>query len=162
MKIVSTAAGGGFLWQSRNVAQGIAGVGELHFISGEPAANLDRTGFPPGRWHEVPAVTIQADRRHLVRRACNLLRTFGHCFAILRALRPDAIVCVATSMAIPLCLCGRLMGARTVFVESITRVNVPSVTGKVLSGLRLCDRIYVQWPEAVSLYRGAVYRGTLL
>lgn len=162
MKAVITAAGGGFLWQSRNVARGIASVGELHFISGEPETNLDRSGFPDGTWHEVPAVTTQAVRHHAIRKVRNVLRTFLRCYGILRDVRPDAIVCVATSLAIPLCVCGRLLGSRTIFVESITRVDTPSVTGRVLSRLGLCDRIYVQWPEAVSLYRGAIYRGALL
>lgn len=162
MRVVLTVSGGGFLWQSRSVARRIADLGELHFITGEPRANLDQSGFPAATWHEVPAVTTQVDRRRALRKARNVLRTFFRCYGILRSVRPDAIVCVATSLAIPLCVWGRLFRAKTVFVESITRVDTPSVTGTVLSRLGLCDRIYVQWPEAVSLYRGAIYRGKLL
>ncbi len=161
MKVIITVAGGGFLWQSRNVAAGLAGIGDLHFLSSEPENNLDRQGFPLGVWHEVPPVTTLADRRAL-QKARNVARTFLRCRQIVFGVKPDAIVCVATSLAIPLCLLGRLTGARTVFVESITRVESPSVTGRLLSRFRLCDRIYVQWPEAVRLYRNAVYRGAVL
>jgi len=159
MKVMLTVAGGGFLWQSRNVALGLADVAELHFVSGEPRHNIDGTGFPDATWHEVPAVTTFTDR-HPLRKARNAVRAFFSCLRVMRQVRPEAAVCVATSLAIPLCLCGRLLGARTVFVESITRVNSPSATGKLLSSLRLCDRLYVQWPEAARLYPRAVYRGS--
>lgn len=156
-----TVAGGGFLWQSRNVALGLADVAELHYVSGEPRHNIDGAGFPEAAWHEVPAVTTFTDRQPL-RKARNAVHAFRACLGLMRRLRPDAVVCVATSLAIPLCLCGRLLGVRTVFVESITRVNSPSATGRLLSRLRLCDRLYVQWPEAACLYPGAVYKGALL
>ena len=161
VKVMLTVAGGGFLWQSRNVALGLAEVAELHYVSGEPWHNLEGSGLPDGVRHEVPAVTTFADR-HPLRKARNALRASFSCLRLMREVRPEAVVCVATSLAIPLCLCGRLLGVRTVFVESITRVNSPSATGKLLSRLRLCDRLYVQWPEAASLYPGAVYRGALL
>ena len=161
MRVMLTVAGGGFLWQSRNVALGLADVAELHYISGEPRHNIDGAGFPEAAWHEVPAVTTFTDR-HPLRKARNAVRAFFACLGLMRRLRPDAVVCVATSLAIPLCLCGRLLGVRTVFVESITRVNSPSATGRLLSRLRLCDRLYVQWPESARLYPGAVYKGALL
>jgi len=161
MKIILTVAGGGFQWQSRNVALGLADIAELHFVSGEPRANLAGAGFPQGMWHEVPAVTTFSDR-HPVRKATNAFRALLSCFRVMREVRPDAVVCVATSLAMPLCLLGRLFGCRTVFVESITRVNTASTTGRLLSRLRLCDRLYVQWPEATVLYRNAIYRGALL
>jgi hypothetical protein len=63
---------------------------------------------------------------------------------------------------VPLCFWGKLAGKTTVFVESITRVKRPSLTGRILSRFRLCDRLFVQWPEAVKLYKGAIYDGAVL
>lgn len=162
MRIALTVAGGGFLWQSRRVAVGLAEVGEIHYImTAESQTRTVRDGFPTGQWYQIPAVTTY-EGRHPARIVQKLLLTSYHCARLLRTIRPDAVICAATSLAIPLCLMGRLLGARIVFVESITRVDTPSLTGTLLSKLRLCDRFYVQWPEASRLYPRAIYRGSLL
>jgi UDP-N-acetylglucosamine:LPS N-acetylglucosamine transferase len=118
-------------------------------------------GLPPGEFHGLSRVTTQADRT-LWSKASNFLFSLWGALAVIRRVRPDAIVCIASSVAVPLCIWGRLFGKKTVFVESITRVSRPSTTGRILDALRLCDRFYVQWPEAVPLYRRAIYRGTVL
>jgi hypothetical protein len=160
-KVLVTITGGGFFWQSRSVARGLANGFALHYVTPEdPAVWRDR-GLPDGVFHALPRLTTMADRSPW-RKALNLISSFRHALRILRALKPQAVVCVATSLAVPLCIASRLLGVRTVFVESITRVSAPSTTGRILGRLRLCDRLYVQWPEAERLYPGAEYHGTVL
>ena len=161
MRILLTIAGGGFFWQSKAVARGLVDGFELHYATVEPAKVWIGSGLPQGTFHEISGITTQMKKGWLSRilRFCASARdTF---FAVRQA-RPDAIVCIASSVAIPLLLWGRLLGKRTVFIESITRVSKASTTGKIVDCLGLCDRFYVQWPEAVALYRKAVYRGTVL
>jgi UDP-N-acetylglucosamine:LPS N-acetylglucosamine transferase len=160
-RVLLTIAGGGFFWQSRSVALELAQHFELHYVTPEDPSAWDGRGLPEGTFHRLSRVTTQGDRS-AVRRLANFVASAAGAFRIVRHVDPQAIVCVASSIAVPLCSCGRLLGKRTVFIESITRVSHPSTTGKILDRLRLCDRFYVQWPEAAGLYRGAVYRGTLL
>jgi hypothetical protein len=158
-RILLTLAGGGFFWQSRSVARSLAGF-DLHYASAEPASVWADSGLPTGTFHEVGSITTQSGKRRL-QRASKFLRSASSAFEVVRRVDPDAVVCVASSIAVPLCFWAKLFGKKTVFIESVTRVSHPSATGTIIDRFRLCDRFYVQWPEAVSLYRKAVYRGTL-
>jgi hypothetical protein len=160
-RIIVTIAGGGFFWQSRSVAQGLGDDFELHYVTPEDPRVWAGRGLPPGEYHSLSRVTNQSDAT-VYRKATNLLSSLCEALSIVRSVRPHAIVCIASSVAVPLCVWGRVFRVKTVFVESITRVSRPSTTGRMLDILRLCDRIYVQWPEAVPLYRRAIYRGTVL
>jgi UDP-N-acetylglucosamine:LPS N-acetylglucosamine transferase len=160
-RVIVTITGGGFFWQSRAVAQALGEDFELHYVTPEDPAVWNGRGLPPGEFHAISSLTTMADRS-VLRKIVNLLRTIRRAARIVGEVRPYAVICVATSLAIPLFVAARLRGARTVFVESITRVSTPSTTGRILTRLRLCDRFYVQWPEAERLYAGAVYRGTVL
>jgi UDP-N-acetylglucosamine:LPS N-acetylglucosamine transferase len=160
-RVLLTIQGGGFFWQSRSVARALAQEFELSYVSSSLASDFPNHGLPDATWQQMSSVTTLADRSFL-RKAANVAHGLWQALRVIRRTRPDAIVCVATSLAIPLCLCGKLLGKKTVFIESITRVSTPSTTGLILNRLHLCDRHYVQWPDAQALYRGAVYRGSVL
>ena len=82
-------------------------------------------------------------------------------YGILGDRRIRGVLTAGVNLAIPLGIAARLRGVPAVFVESISRVTRPSVTGRVVSLLNLADRIYVQWPEATALYRRARYEGSI-
>lgn len=160
-RVLLTIEGGGFFWQSRSVARALAGEFELAYVSSSAADEFPDSGLPDAPWHRMTKPT-SVDGHSYWRDMRNVWRGIWQAVRLIRETDPDAIVCVATSMAVPLCFCGRIFGKKTVFIESITRVSNPSTTGRILSTLRLCNRLYVQWPEAQSLYRNAVYRGAVL
>ncbi len=83
-------------------------------------------------------------------------------FKIINKAKPDVIICNASSIAIPLFMIGKLFGKKTIFIESITRIDKASSTGLILDKLRLCNRLYVQWPEIQNQYRNATYKGTVI
>lgn len=159
--ILLSVQGGGFFWQSRSVAKSLAGEFDLQYVSPDNLQPSAQNGLPVAPWHRVPHLTTLADQA-LWRQAWNILVALRKTLSVVRAVNPDAIVCVATSLAVPLLFWGKIFGKKTVFVESITRVSTPSTTGRILSRLRLCDRFYVQWPEAEALYPDAICRGTVL
>lgn len=75
--------------------------------------------------------------------------------------RPRTVVTSGAGVVAPFCLMARLAGARLVFVETMARVNSPSMTARLLS--RVAARVLVQWPElAPALPRAVVCRPTLL
>ena len=90
----------------------------------------------------------------------NLLRNTWLAIAVLRRTRPDAVVSTGAAIALPFFAVGRLLGARTVFIEVYDRVETPTLTGRLVRPLT--SHLLVQWPEQRGLYRASVEIGPLL
>jgi len=73
--------------------------------------------------------------------------------------RPDCVVGVAMPTSLVLLFVARLMGKRTVFVESLTRVRTPSSTLKWCRRLRLAEHLLVQWPSLAASVPGTRFVG---
>lgn len=80
-------------------------------------------------------------------------------WGVVREQRPDAILSTGAALALPFFLAGKLFGARLVYVESLTRTDALSLTGKLV--YPLADAFFVQWPGAASPRR-ARFVGSLL
>ena len=76
---------------------------------------------------------------------------------ILLAERPDVIITTGVLAIIPLCLLGKALGKRLIFIESYANVYSPTKTGQLLYWF--ADQFYVQWPELMAYYPKAVYFG---
>lgn len=81
-------------------------------------------------------------------------------FVYLLAFRPAAVISCGTGLTVPIFFSARPLGIRTVFVESISRVDELSITGRLL--LNKTDLFVVQWPQLAEKTRGSVYGGQLL
>jgi UDP-N-acetylglucosamine:LPS N-acetylglucosamine transferase len=74
--------------------------------------------------------------------------------------RPDAILSTGSEIAIPAIIIGKLLGIRTVFIESWCRVRSRSFTGRVV--YFFSDVFLVQWPQLCDAYgRKAKYAGSI-
>ena len=118
-------------------------------------------------WQDLPHIWVTlraADTQAVLQGECtifahgptnrnikNLLRNLPLSFAVMRRHRPDVLLSTGGGVTVPLFLIGKLMGARLVYVESITRVDEPSLSGKLV--YPLVDRFFVQWPEAATRRR---------
>lgn len=122
----------------------------------------ERFGVSGGRRRTFSFETMQTRHSGPLALARSLVLGVVSSVKVLRDERPDAVVAVGQRIGIYLLLAARLLGIRTVFVECLTRVTRPSLTGRVISTLGLADRFYVQWPEARRLYRRAIYAGQVL
>jgi beta-1,4-N-acetylglucosaminyltransferase len=89
----------------------------------------------------------------------NLVRNLGLAWRVVRARRPDAILSTGAALAVPFFLVGRLLGHRCVYVESLTRIESVSLTGRLV--YPLADAFFVQWPGAVQRRRMR-YEGSIL
>ena len=58
----------------------------------------------------------------------NLLRNLGLAFRVRAAAAAAAIVTTGAGVAVPFAWVGRLLGARVVYVESVTRIDAPSLS----------------------------------
>lgn len=88
-----------------------------------------------------------------------LIRNLPFAWKTVRRLRPDVIVSTGAGLAVPFFLVGRLHGCRLIYVESLTRINSLSLSGRLV--YLLADGFFVQWPTTTKLRR-ARYVGAIL
>jgi len=81
----------------------------------------------------------------------NLFRNLWLAVGVVRRHRPEVLLATGGGVTVPLFLVGKLAGARLIYVESFTRVDGPSLTGRLV--YPLVDRFFVQWPEAATRKR---------
>lgn len=90
----------------------------------------------------------------------NLVRNTALAWRALRRRRPDAILSTGAGLAVPFFLIGKLLRIRLVYVESVTRTESISLSGRLV--YPLADRFFVQWPAAAKRLRRAEYAGGIL
>lgn len=64
--------------------------------------------------------------------------------------RPRLVLSTGSEIAIPVFLMARFFRARTVFIETITRIESPSLTARIL--YPFADRFYVQNRESLKAF----------
>jgi beta-1,4-N-acetylglucosaminyltransferase len=90
----------------------------------------------------------------------NLARNAILAWRLLRRERPDAVLSTGAGLAVPFFVAGRLLGIRTVYVESVTRTESLSLSGRIV--YPLVDRFFVQWPAVAERFEKARYEGAVL
>ncbi len=93
------------------------------------------------------------------RSVVNLFRNAGLAWRVVRRARPSVMVSTGAGVAVPFAWIGRLMGVRVVYVESFTRIDGPSLSGRMIAPV--ADRVYGQWPDMAGAIRGARYVGNV-
>lgn len=76
---------------------------------------------------------------------------------ILLSERPKVIICTGVLATIPICIIGKIMGMKLIYIESYAKVTSPTITGKLL--YKFADRFYVQWKSMLKVYPNAIYVG---
>jgi UDP-N-acetylglucosamine:LPS N-acetylglucosamine transferase len=87
----------------------------------------------------------------------NLLRNGALAIRLVRELRPRAVLTTGAGVAVPFAWVARLYGARVVYVESMTRIEGPSLSMRLIAPV--ASRLYVQWPELAPRVRRARFAG---
>lgn len=88
----------------------------------------------------------------------NLLRNLLLAIQVVRRTRPRFVVSTGAGLAVPFAWIGRLFGARIVYVESVTRIESPSLSLRLIAPV--VSRTYVQWPGLADRVR-ARYVGSV-
>jgi glycosyltransferase involved in cell wall biosynthesis len=89
----------------------------------------------------------------------NLLRNLLVARRLVRTLRPRIVLTTGAGIAIPFAWMARLHGIRVVYVESLTRIEELSLSGRLIRPAAY--RFYVQWPE-LAREVDASYAGSIL
>jgi beta-1,4-N-acetylglucosaminyltransferase len=90
----------------------------------------------------------------------NLLRNLLGAVRLLRVVRPRVVLTTGAGVAVPFAWVGRLLGARVVYVESLTRIEQPSLSLRIIAPV--ANRIYAQWPELQEAVPKARYVGSVV
>ena len=80
-----------------------------------------------------------------------LVRNLPLAWRIIRRRDPDAILSTGAGVSVPFFWIGRLLGRRCIYVESLTRCDSVSLSGRLV--YPFASQFFVQWPEAQQLQR---------
>ena len=88
------------------------------------------------------------------------LRNLVLAWRVVRRARPRVVLTTGGAVAVPYAWVARVRRARVVYVESLTRIDEPSLSYRLIAPV--ADRVYVQWPELAAAVPGARYLGSIL
>ena len=89
----------------------------------------------------------------------SFLRNLRLARRLMRDLKPKLIVSTGAAMCVPFVWVARLYGVKTFYVETVARIDAPSLTCRLVRPV--VSRLYVQWPELAKKVRGAIYVGSV-
>jgi UDP-N-acetylglucosamine:LPS N-acetylglucosamine transferase len=154
--------GGGFHLAAERILAGMHCALELVLVYTSDTQTTENWSSP---FPVVQAFVVRSPSLHrdsLWRRAWTMAAALWCAFWVLLACEPDCLLAVGTAQAVPFGLAARLLAIPMVFIESITRVNRHSRTGKLVSRLRLASQHFVQWETLAAQDHNTVYSGSLI
>lgn len=80
-------------------------------------------------------------------------------YTLLKAEKPDLIISSGAAVAVPFFYLGKIWGAKLVYVEVFDRIDVPTLTGKIV--YPITDKFIVQWEEMKKVYPKAINLGSI-
>ena len=89
----------------------------------------------------------------------NLIRNSFLAIKILHKEKPDLVISSGAAVAVPFFYFGKLIGAKTIYIEVFDRINKPTITGKLV--YPVTDKFIVQWEEMKKVYHKAIYLGSI-
>jgi UDP-N-acetylglucosamine:LPS N-acetylglucosamine transferase len=90
----------------------------------------------------------------------NAVRNLGLALPTLQRLKPDVVVSNGAGVSVPFFIAARLLGIRTVFIECLDRINLPTLSGRLC--YPLSDLFCIQWEEQRRFYPESVNIGPVL
>lgn len=88
----------------------------------------------------------------------NLIRNFFLAWQVLSKEAPYLVISTGAGVAVPFLILAKFFGSRTVFIESITRVQQLSLSARLV--LPFLDILYVHWPQLQTRYSQAELIGS--
>ena len=73
--------------------------------------------------------------------------------------KPDVVITTGAGIVVFFCLFAKLFGAKLIFIESMARIESPTLTARMLYSF--ADLFFVQWPGLLKYFPRAKYMGRL-
>lgn len=149
MKICLVASAGGHLSQLLKIARVWSGR-SVCWITTTEVVRASLGG------DENVHVVGECNRQHPLR----VIGVFLRCLRIMRKERPNVVISTGAAPGCMAGLIGHLVGARVIWVDSITNVHRLSLSGRLVRPF--ADLFLVQWPALARKYRGVEYVGAVI
>jgi beta-1,4-N-acetylglucosaminyltransferase len=149
--VLVVLSGGGFLFETRCLLAPLSDCADFVYLRTEFGGLPGEEEIPDGESRLVPTFATKT-KTGVYRSIYAFLSTFWATLGLVRQRNVDAILCVGCSHSVPMFLAGRMLGATTIYIESITRVDRLSMSGKIVYFLRLANTFIVQWPDLRNSY----------
>jgi UDP-N-acetylglucosamine:LPS N-acetylglucosamine transferase len=146
-RILAVASGGGHWVQLLRLRTAFAGA-EVHYATVDASA---AEMVYPAPVHLYP----DANKDTKIKLALAALRLL----VIVLTVRPDVVISTGAAGGYFAIRFAKMLGARTLFVDSIANARQLSVTGQMCRGV--ADRVISQWPE-VARQSGTEFWGSVL
>ncbi|MEO9573508.1 MAG: UDP-N-acetylglucosamine--LPS N-acetylglucosamine transferase [Tateyamaria sp.] len=145
--VLAVSSGGGHWVQMRRIAPAFSGA-DVHFATTDATA-VEHVGA--SQLHVYPDANKKTPLR--------LLYCVFRLALIVFWLRPDVVVSTGAAGGFLAIRMARLIGARTMFIDSIANARELSISARLSIGV--ADRVLSQWPGVAAL-TGAEYRGAVI
>jgi len=157
-RILFVLGEGGHSAELLRLVDDLAEVGELVFI----ATTADRMA---DEWVPDGAEVVKVRRPRgkdtgTLAAIRDTVTSFGQAAWAVRRVKPTAVITSGPAIGLVVAVAGWIVGARVVFVETISRVTGLSLTGRLMRPV--ADRYFVQWPGAQADVKGSIYAGRLM
>ena len=149
MKICITASAGGHLTQLLKLSESWQGYKTFCVTTSDVVRErLQKYG---------KAYTVgECNREHPLRVILVLIR----CINVILRERPDVVISPGAAVGCIMCFLGKLLGAKVIWVDSITNVERISLSGRMVR--HIADLFLVQWPELAEQYSNVEYVGAVI
>lgn len=101
-------------------------------------------------------VVGESNRKYPLR----VFKVLCRCIRIIVCERPNVVISTGASVGCIACFVGKLLGARIIWIDSITNVEQISLSGRMVR--YISDLFLVQWPELHAMYPNVEYAGTVV
>jgi UDP-N-acetylglucosamine:LPS N-acetylglucosamine transferase len=98
----------------------------------------------------------ECNRQHPIR----VIAVFLRCSRVIFKERPDVVISTGAAAGCMLCFLGKIIGAKVVWIDSITNVERISLSGRMVR--YIADLFLVQWPELADRYEKVEFVGTVV
>lgn len=89
-----------------------------------------------------------------------VMKALGLCIKIILNERPDVVMSTGAACGCMMCFLGKLLGAKVIWLDSITNVERLSFSGRMVR--YIADLFLVQWPDLAEQYKGVEYVGAVI
>ena len=89
----------------------------------------------------------------------NLIKNTFLAIKVLIKEKPDLIISSGAAVAVSFFWIGKIMGAKTIYIEVFDRINKPTLTGRLV--YPVTDKFIVQWDEMKKVYPKAINLGSI-
>lgn len=93
-------------------------------------------------------------------RPFRVLKVLLKCFKVVFYEKPDVVISTGAAVGCITCFLGRIIGAKVIWIDSITNVQRLSLSGRMVR--HISDLFFVQWPELVEKYSNVEFVGSLI